>query len=389
MIRNQRNIAVLAGEKSGDIHAARLVAELRRLDSSFAFWGVGGDAMKEAGVDLITDTTYHAPIGLMGVPRAIREQTGLMMHIVWRVQHERPAAVILVDYPDFNLRVAARIHRLGVPVIYFICPQLWAWRSHRIERIRKYVDKLYVLFDFEKAMYDKLGADCEWMGHPIIDAIYPAPQADLRAEMGIAPDRLLVGILPGSRKSEFRLIAPVLLEAARIARDELGDFAAVMSRASAITDEMIAKVDTAGIAIVPGRTTDILRACDVALVASGTTTLEAAALIKPMVVVYVASPFTYYPLIHLLEIPDYALPNIVAGRRIVPEYIQRKARPRAIATELVSLVKDKGKSEAMKEELRKVREKLGPPGAINRAATSMLKFLDRKGLPRSIGDAEN
>jgi lipid-A-disaccharide synthase len=372
---DQRKIAILAGEKSGDVHAAKLVAELARLDSSFAFWGVGGEAMREAGVDLITDTTHHAPIGLMGVPRAIREQYGLMQHIVWRVQHERPAAVILVDYPDFNLRVAARIHRLGVPVIYFICPQLWAWRSHRIERIRKYVDKLYALFDFEKTLYDKQGADCEWMGHPIIDSIDPAPQCDLRAELGIAADKLLVGILPGSRKSEFRLIAPVLLKAARVAKGELGDFAMVMSRAGAVTEEMLAKVDLTGVHVVPGRTTDILRACDVALIASGTTTLEAAALIRPMAVVYITSALTYYPLIHLLEIPDYALPNIVAGRRIVPEFIQRKAKPAAIARELVSLVKDKVKNEAMKDELRKVRERLGPPGAIHRAATSMLKFL--------------
>lgn len=375
MTVNQRKIAILAGEKSGDVHAARLVAALARQDGSLAFWGIGGDAMKDAGVDLITDTTRHAPIGLMGVPRAIKEQYPLMMHIVWRVQHERPAAVILVDYPDFNLRVASRIHRLGVPVIYFICPQLWAWRSHRIERIRKYVDKLHVIFDFEKTMYDKLGADCEWMGHPIIDMIESAPPRDLRAELGVPADKLLVGILPGSRKSEFRLIAPVLLKAARIAKGELGDFAIVMSRAPAVTDEMLAKVDATGVAIVPGRTTDILRVCDVALIASGTTTLEAAALGRPMVVAYVASPLSYYPLIHLLEIPDYALPNIVAGRRIVPEFIQRKAKPAAIARELVSLVKDKGKNETMKEELRKVRERLGPPGAIHRAATSMLKFL--------------
>jgi lipid-A-disaccharide synthase len=372
---NQRKIAILAGEKSGDVHAARLAAALARQDGSLGFWGIGGEAMREAGVDLITDTTRHAPIGLMGVPRAIREQYGLMMHIAWRVQHERPAAVILVDYPEFNLRVAARIHRLGVPVIYFICPQLWAWRSHRIERIRKYVDKLYVLFDFEKALYDKQGADCEWMGHPLIDVIDSAPQCDLRAELGVPADKLLVGILPGSRKSEFRLIAPALLKAARIAKGELGDFAMVMSRAGAVTEEMLAKVDATGVAIVPGRTTDILRACDVALIASGTTTLEAAVLGRPMVVVYVASPLSYYPLIHLLEIPDYALPNIVAGRRIVPEFIQRKAKPEAIARELVSLVKDKRKNETMKEELRKVRERLGPPGAIHRAATSMLKFL--------------
>jgi lipid-A-disaccharide synthase len=372
---NQRHIAILAGEKSGDVHAAKLAEELKRLDPSLRFWGIGGDAMRQVGVELITDTTHHVPIGLMGVPRAIREQYGLMMHVVWRVQHERPAAVILVDYPEFNLRVAARVRGLGVPVIYFICPQLWAWRSHRIERIKKSVDKLYVLFDFEKALYDKHGADCEWMGHPLIDAIESAPRADLRAELGIAPERLLVGILPGSRRSEFRLIAPRLLEAARIARKELGDFATVMSRAPAITDEMVARVDTSGVSIVPGRTADILRAADVALVASGTTTLEAAALIKPMIVAYTTSPFTYYPLIHLLEIPDYALPNIVAGRRIVPEFIQRAAKPEAIARELAALARDEGRREAMKEELRKVRAKLGPPGAINRAATSMLKFL--------------
>lgn len=369
-----RQIAILAGERSGDVHAARLVAELKRLDGSLAFWGIGGELMQKAGVDIETDTTHHVPIGLMGVPRAIREQYGLLLHIAWRVQHERPAAVILVDYPDFNLRVAARIHRLGVPVIYFISPQLWAWRSHRVERIKKYVDRVYCLFDFEKEMYDKHGVDSKWIGHPLVEYVDSEERKDLREELGIPPDRLLVGILPGSRKSEFRLIAPVLLKAAHMARDDLGDFAAVMSQAPAITDEMLAKVNTADVGVVPGRTHGILRAADVALIASGTTTLESAILLTPMIVAYKTSPITYYALSHLLEIPHLALPNIVAGRRIVPEFIQREAAPKTIARELVSLVRN-GKMDAMKEELRKVRERLGPPGAINRAATSILEFL--------------
>jgi len=369
-----RQIAILAGERSGDVHAARLVAELKRLDGSLAFWGIGGELMQKAGVDIETDTTHHVPIGLMGVPRAIREQYGLLLHIAWRVQHERPAAVILVDYPDFNLRVAARIHRLGVPVIYFISPQLWAWRSHRVERIKKYVDRIYCLFDFEKEMYDKHGVDSEWIGHPLVEVADSEERKDLREELGIPPDRLLVGILPGSRKSEFRLIAPVLLKATHMARDDLGDFAAVMSQAPAITDEMLAKVNTADVDVVPGRTHGILRAADVALIASGTTTLESAILLTPMIVAYKTSPITYYALNHLLEIPHLALPNIVAGRRIVPEFIQREAAPKTIAHELVSLVRN-GKMNAMKEDLRKVRERLGPPGAINRAATSILEFL--------------
>lgn len=370
-----RQIAILAGERSGDVHAAKLVAELKRLDPALAFWGIGGELMRNAGVDLIADTTHHVAIGLMGVPRAIREQYGLMMHIVWRVQHERPAAVILVDYPDFNLRVAARIHRLGVPVLYFISPQLWAWRSHRVERVKKYVDRVYCLFDFEKEMYDRHGVDSEWIGHPLVEYMESEERKDLREEMGVPPGRLLIGLLPGSRKSEFRLIAPILLKAAGLARRELGEFACVMSRAPAVTDEMMAKVDASGVTVIPGRTHDILRAADAALIASGTTTLEAAILLAPMIVVYTTSPLTYYPLIHLLEIPDYALPSIVAGRRVVPEFIQRAAKPAAIARELVSLVKDGKKADEMREELRKVREKLGPPGAINRAATSILRFL--------------
>jgi lipid-A-disaccharide synthase len=368
-----RQIAILAGERSGDVHAGRLASELKRLDPLLAFWGIGGELMQQAGVNIISDTTHHVPIGLMGVPCAIRRQYGLMMHIVWRVQHERPAAVILVDYPDFNLRVAARIQRMGVPVLYFISPQLWAWRSHRIERIKKHVHKVYCFFDFEKEMYDRHGVDSEWIGHPLTRVMDSEAGGDLREEIAIPSDKLLVAILPGSRQCEFRLIAPVLLKAVEMARTDL-DLAAVMSRAPAVTDEMVARVDTSNVHVVVGRTRDILRAADVALVASGTTTLEAAALLTPMIVAYRTSPVTYYALSHLLEIPNLALPNIVAGRRIVPEFIQRKATPETITREMVSLIRD-GKTGAMKEELRKVREKLGPPGAINRAAASILEFL--------------
>ena len=375
ILNPDKHIVILAGEHSGDMHAAKLVAELKARDPALTFSGTGGALMREEGVQLLGDRTEHVAMGVMGLPTVIRRQARLLFDIVRMLQRIRPAAVILVDSPDFNLRIAQRIHGVGIPVFYYISPQIWAWRRHRIHRIKKYVDTVLCLFDFEKEMYDKAGVDAEWIGHPLVEIIENRAKRDLRAELGLSKDTLLVGLLPGSRKSELHYIAPVLLKAAQIAGEKLGEVQYVLSRAPGFPEERFMKcVGATDIPVLENRAYDIMAASDAILVASGTATLEAAILATPMVVVYKASFLSYYPMIHMLLVKDYALANIVARRRIVPEMIQRRARPELVARKLLSILKD-GTAAQMKKHLEEVRQRLGPPGAAGRAADSILKRL--------------
>ena len=375
ILNPDKHIVILAGEHSGDMHAAKLTAELKARDPSLTFSGTGGAMMREEGVHLLGDRTEHVAMGMMGVPTVIRRHARLLFDTVRMLQRIRPAAVILVDSPDFNLRIAQRIHGVGIPVFYYISPQIWAWRRHRIHRIKKYVDTVLCLFDFEKEMYDKAGVDAEWIGHPLVEIIEDRAKRDLRAELGLSKDALLVGLLPGSRKSELHYIAPVLLKAAQIAKEKLGEVRYVLSRAPAFPEERFMKyVGDSDIPVLENRAYDIMAASDAILVASGTATLEAAILATPMVVVYKAAFLSYYPMVHMLLVKDYALANIVARRKIVPEMIQRRARPELVARKLLSILKD-GTAAQMKKHLGEVRRRLGPPGAAGRAADSILKRI--------------
>ncbi len=357
------------------MHAAKLTAELKARAPSLTFSGTGGALMREEGVRLLGDRTEHVAMGVMGVPTVIRRHARLLFDTVRMLQRIRPAAVILVDSPDFNLRIAQRIHGVGIPVFYYISPQIWAWRRHRIHRIKKYVDTVLCLFDFEKEMYDKAGVEAEWIGHPLVEIIENRAKRDLRAELGLSKDALLVGLFPGSRKSELHYIAPVILKAAQIAREEMGEVQYVLSRAPGFPEERFMKyVGDADIPVLENRAYDIMAASDAILVASGTATLEAAILATPMVVVYKAAFLSYYPMVHMLLVRDYALANIVARRRIVPEMIQRRARPELIARKLLSILKD-GTATQMKKHLEEVRQRLGPLGAAGRAADFILKRI--------------
>ena len=377
------HIVVLAGEHSGDMHSAKLIAELKALNPALTFSGLGGEMMVEQGMTLLGDRTDHVAMGLVGVVSVIRYHARLLFGVVRMIQRMRPAAVILVDSPDFNLRVASRIHGLGIPVFYYITPQVWAWRKGRIKQIKKYTDAAYCLFDFEKEMFDEAGVEAEWIGHPLVELISNREARDLRADIELPAGKKLIGLLPGSRKSEVRFLTPVMAAAAKIIARKRDDVEFVFSRAPGISAEFFAGcAGGAGLRVVENRSQDIMAASDAIIVASGTATLEATLLDAPMVVIYKTSFLCYYSLIQMLKIKDYALTNIVARRRVVPEMIQRHCTPEKIAAEMLRLLEGDNIAK-MREDLAEVRGHLGEPGAAARAAASMLKRL---GLGAASGE---
>ncbi len=382
-----KHIVVLAGEHSGDMHSAKLISELKALNPELTFSGLGGEMMVAQGMTLLGDRTDHVAMGLVGVASVIRHHAKLLFGVVRMIQRMRPAAVILVDSPDFNLRVASRIHGLGIPVYYYITPQVWAWRKGRIKQIKKFTDAAYCLFDFEKEMFDEAGVEAEWIGHPLVEIIANRQACDLRADMKLPADKKLVGLLPGSRKSEVRYLVPILAEVAEIIRRKRDDVEFVFSRAPGISGDFFAEcMGGAGLRVIENRSQDIMAGSDAIIVASGTATLEAALLDAPMVVVYKTSFLCYYSLIKMMHIRDFALTNIVARRTVVPELLQHNCTPEKIAGEMLRLLE--GDSiERMRKDLAEVRRHLGEPGATARAAASMLKRLDLAGTPRSPGSA--
>ncbi len=370
-----KHIVVLAGEHSGDMHSAKLISELKTLNPELTFSGLGGEMMVAQGMTLLGDRTDHVAMGIVGLASVIRHHAKLLFGVVRMIQRMRPAAVILVDSPDFNLRVASRIHALGIPVYYYITPQIWAWRRGRIKQIKKFIDVAYCLFDFEKELFDEAGIDTEWIGHPLVEIIANRQARDLRADLGLAPDKKLIGLLPGSRKSEIRYLAPALAGAAEIIRRKRDDTEFVFSRAPGIPADFLAQfMGETNFRVIENRSQDIMAASDAIIVASGTATLEASLLDVPMVVAYKTSLLCYCVLIRMLKIKNFSLTNIVARRRVVPEMMQGYCNPEAISKEVLRLLEGDNLAR-MREDLAEVRQHLGEPGAAARAAASMLKRL--------------
>jgi len=378
------SLLIVAGETSGDIHGANLARALRSLDPGVSIAGVGGLHMREAGVELIHDVTAHATVGVVEVVQNFGRYASLYRRLQSELRRRRPDAVVLIDSPDFNLRFAARVADHGIPVVYYVSPQIWAWRSGRIKTIRKVVRKMLVILDFEEKLYRDAGVDVAFVGHPLLDAERQVDREAVRRELG--SPRLLVGLLPGSRRKQFRSLFPVYREAAaRIAR-ACPDVRFVVGCAPAIAPSEAA-VD--GFRVLWNRTPEIMAASDLLLVSSGTATLEAAMYGTPMIVSYRLNPLTAYafgPIVRM-HIKDFALVNIVAGRRVVPELYQRKASPERIAEEAVGLLRGNG-LDAMRAELREVRRKMGAPGASRRAAEEVLAVARGRAAasgPRATG----
>jgi lipid-A-disaccharide synthase len=288
---------------------------------------------------------------------------------------------VAIDFPDFNFRVAHQMHRLGVPVVYYISPQLWAWRPGRLKTMRRIADRVLVIFPFEEEIYRRAEVPVEWVGHPLFDvSVPPRSRGEFLAAHSIDPARPVVALLPGSRRNEVRAILPGLLESAALIRDQVPGAQFVLARAPHLADELFAGLANASprVTVIDESADAVLASADVALVASGTITVQAAIHECPMVVVYRLSPVTYRLGRPFVQVDTFAMANLVAGRKIVPELMQDDFTPAAVAEQALRLLQNPAEADRMRRDLRHVRAKLGPPGASLRAAEAVLRVAATK-----------
>ena len=372
---------IIAGEESGEIYGARLMREIKAVMPDAEFHGVGGDRMVSEGLHLIQHCKDMASIGVVQLLERIGYFLGVLLDMRARVKRHEFDAIILIDYPDFNLRIARAGHAAGVPVFYYVCPQFWAWRRYRIRAVKKWVDAMLVILPFEEAFYKERGIDARFIGHPMLDEIDLAKdRAALKREFLPPGCAMLVGMMPGSRKSEVGYNLPALLETADIIKRERPDAGFILPVANHMSDAKIREAvgERAYVKIVKGRSHDVMAACDLLITKSGTSTLEAAIFGAPMVIVYRSSAINYW-LAKLLVHVEYAgLPNLIAGREVAKEFFQSRFVPATVAAEVVGLLASPERLREKRDEMEAIRRQLGETGAAKRAAAMIASRLNKK-----------
>jgi lipid-A-disaccharide synthase len=375
-----RKILVSAGEASGDFYASLVVEELRRLIPSASFAGCTGPRLRAAGVRTVVDSASLAVVGLLEVVSHIPRIYGEYRKLIREAEAWRPDIAILTDSPDFHLRAARRLHRLGVPVVYLVAPQAWAWRQGRIPQMRRTIDRLLCIFPFEEQFFTSRGVRATYIGHPLAGRVAPALAKDeFFRKHRLAAGRPLIAILPGSRKGEALRHLPALLDAAgRLYRERAVN---LVLPASATTGTGFFKelVGSAPVRVIEGESWDAMAHADVALAASGTVTVEAALLGTPMVTFYRVTTPSWIAGKLLVRVPFYCMVNLIAGRRIVPELMQSQMTGKALADEAARLLGDSAARAEMCAGLAEVRRKLsqaGPQSAPARAASIVQEILE-------------
>jgi lipid-A-disaccharide synthase len=380
--RTGRRVMISCGEASGDLYAGALVRALRARDPQVQAFGFGGRHMAAAGADLIGDYARFAVTGLVEAISVVPRSFTMLRTLRDAAIERKPDVFVAIDFPDFNLRLLPGLHDLGVPIVYYISPQLWAWRPGRIEQIRRDVSKMLVIFPFEEEIYVKAGVPVELVGHPLVELASASQPRDqwLRAR-GLDPLRPVVALLPGSRPNEIRLLLAVLVDAALLIARRVPGVQFVIARAPSLPDSLFAAARSSSvpIAIAERETDDVLASADVVVTASGTATVQTAIHGRPMVIVYKVAGLTYALGRRFVKVANYGMVNLIAGRQIVPELIQDACTPERIAAETVSLLTDEPRAAAMRADIADVRAKLGGPGASDRAAMAILSVADRDG----------
>lgn len=366
-------VLLSCGEPSGDVYAGELFERMRALRPDVVGFGLGGDHLAAAGGRLLAHVRDLAVVGLVEVLRHLGDLKALFDRILTEVDREPPDVAVLLDYPDFNLRLARELHRRRIPVVYYVSPQVWAWRRGRIRQIRRHVTRMLVLFPFEEEVYRKAGVPVTFVGHPLVERVKPvADRAAFLKEIGLDPSRPVVALLPGSRPGEVSHNLPPLRGAAALMRARRPEVQLVLAAAATLPD---AAFSGAEVPIVRDRTHALLSTASVGIVASGTATVEAALLELPMVVVYRLAPLTYALGRPLVRLDRFAMVNLIAGREVAPELIQRNFTPERVADEALRLLDDPVRRETMRRDLREVRARLGGPGASSRAAEIVAAML--------------
>jgi lipid-A-disaccharide synthase len=373
---------IVAGEASGDLHGANLVTAACQIDPELRFFGIGGRRMREAGVDVLVDNAEMAVVGLVEVLAHFDVIYHAYATLKKELECSPPDLLILIDYPDFNLRVARVARRCGVRVLYYISPQVWAWRVGRVKKIARLVDRMAVVFPFEVPFYEKEGVPVSFVGHPLVDTVHPSlSRADAWTAFGLKEGRKTVGLFPGSRKGEIRNLLPTLLMSAQLLRDRFPDIQFVLPLASSLSRDDLAPYlnqGTVPVSVVEGQVYDVMQCCDAIVTVSGTVTLEIALMAVPMVIIYRVSPLTYLIGKRLIRVDHIGLCNIVAGERVVQELVQDEADPVHIAGEIARILTDAPYRETMTAQLAETRKRLGSGGG-SRNIASLALDMARKG----------
>jgi lipid-A-disaccharide synthase len=367
-------------EASGDLYAGALTRELQRLEPGLSIAGLGGPCFEAAGGRLLADYRGIAVTGLTEALAKIPKSLATLRLLVNAARAERPDALVVIDSPDFNFRLAPAVKRLGVPVVYYISPQIWAWRKGRLKTIREFADRVLVIFPFEEAIYRDGGVPVEFVGHPLVElATASCPRDEFLRGRGLSPSAPTVAVLPGSRANEVARILPDLVKAAAPIRAAVPGAQFVVARAPDLDDRLFAAARALpASAIVEGDTDTVLASADVALTASGTATVQTALHDTPMVIVYRLSPVTYQLGRRLVSVDAIGMVNLIAGEKIVPELIQDALTPEAVAREAVSMLTDRARADRIRAGLARVRAKLGGPGASRRAAAAILEVAQAR-----------
>ncbi len=380
LLTRSPRILIITGEASGDLHGANLAAALKALAPDVSVVGVGGPRMKAAGVELIHGIGHLDVIGVIG-PTALRVLAHRVLSLRRYLRQEPLDLVILIDHPGLNFHFARVAKQAGCRVVYYIAPQIWAWRPRRMRWMQRRVDHVLVILPFEEELYRRAGVPCTFVGHPLLDEMaLPYDRHRARSAFGLPPDARVIALLPGSRMGEVRALLPVMLKAVRLLPQDGGSFRVILAVAETVNRDDIKRMcDESGldVRLVSGDPNGVMAAADLLFAASGTATLQAAIIGTPMVIVYKMSWLIYLIARLLVRVRCIGLANIVAGRAFIPELIQHRATPARLAAEARRILEDAPYREGMRAEMARVRSLLGSPGASARAATVVLEQLRR------------
>jgi lipid-A-disaccharide synthase len=371
-------ILISCGEPSGDLYAGALAREIRALDSSVRILGLGGDHLRSAGAEIIEDYQGLTVTGLSEALAILPRSFSIYRRLVQLSRSERPDVFVPIDFPDFNFRLAQSVSRLGIPVVYYVCPQLWAWRRARLRSMKRFTNRALVIFPFEEEFYRKSGIATDFVGHPLLDL---AKTRQCREEFLLSqrldPVAPTVALLPGSRPNEVLSILPNLVRAAQLISARVPNVQFVIARAPHLKDDVFSSLETfknqtQSVAIVSNQTNEVLSSSDVAVTASGTATVQAAIHGCPMVIVYRLSRLTYSLVKFFTDIKNVGMVNVLAGSKVVPELIQDSFTPNAVTDEVVSFLRDRDRAKQTQNVLENISKSLGTQGASRRAAKIIL-----------------
>ncbi len=372
-------IMIIAGEASGDLHGSGLVKELKAKNSDLHIFGVGGNKMQQQGMELIYHVNEMSVLGFWDVLKHFRFFKTVYKNLVKKLDHEKPAVLVLIDYPGLNLKLAKAAHQRGIKVAYYIAPQVWAWGAKRIKKMSQTVNKMAVIIPFEEKMYRDAGIDATFVGHPLLEILQiKSNKKEFFAKYGLNPKYKTIGLLPGSRPLEVKRLLPAMMRTVRQFKRKYLEIQVLIGKADSVDPEIYNQLipEKRDVQLLENYTYEIMKHSDLLIVASGTATLESALFETPLIIVYKVDPVSYFIGKQLVKIDSIGLVNVIAEKKITPEFIQQQFRAENLIPEMENLLFNENRQSKTINDLRKIKQKLGEVGASEKAATMILGMMD-------------